>query len=61
VLHSGMISKLVSTGIIDRGVLNPRITEQNTAYFYGTGYILYPCFKNYFLNFFFQGSINWLD
>jgi len=56
-----MISKLVSTGIIDRGVLNPRITEQNTAYFYGTGYILYPCFKNYFLNFFFQGSINWLD
>jgi hypothetical protein len=33
---------------------NPSITKQKTTYSYRTGYILYPYFKNNFLNVFFK-------
>jgi len=42
-------------------ILTLGLRSKETPYFYGTGYILYPPFQNYFLNFFFKSSINRLN
>ena len=44
-----------------RSELTLGLQSKKTSYFYGTGYILYPYFFNYFLNIFSHCSINRLN